>query len=89
MGILQFILIFNKCVPLRAADKMENIMSTIGLSVDKLPQAGVANLATLSSIALTLDTNDTSLTRYVSDGPRQQPFSLALCVRGATLTHCV
>jgi hypothetical protein len=45
---------------------MENIMSTIGLSVDKLPQAGVANLATLSSIALTLDTHDTSLTRYAT-----------------------
>jgi hypothetical protein len=45
------------------ADKMENIMSTIGLSVDRLPPAGVTSLASLASLALTLDTKDTSLAR--------------------------
>jgi len=46
------------------ADKMESIMSTIGLSVDRLPPAGVASLASLASLALTLDTKDTSLASY-------------------------
>lgn len=46
------------------ADKMENIMSTIGLSIDRLPPAGVTSLASLASLALTLDTKDTSLASY-------------------------
>jgi len=46
------------------ADKLEDVLSTIGLSVDKLPPPARTNLMCLSSLALTLDTEDTSLASF-------------------------